>query len=418
MRAEADTGRSPADDQIRQLARQLLPRATAGIVGGWLIGAATLALDAATGLRLPLAVTNVQVLLGALAGAILTIGVFTLWMRTVVVGLAAGQVSPRVVASYLDDDFQHRVAGWVVAGFAYVVVVLALLPEGRSDADPTGVPAISTVLSVLIVVAALMTVLLAIRHAVTSLSLSNLVRVLTDQALEVMRHPAGPDDHPPMQSAPGGISSRIVGRSMGWVQHVDHDALIAAVPAHTTITVHAAVGEFVTAGEVVATVDAELDDDTKEQLSDAISLASMRRPDIDLAFAIQQLVDVAQHAMTPSSNDTSTAVEALVHLRAVLSALIRNGKYTGCLNGDDGRFVVTVNVWDPADHVEAAFERLRRSAAQMPVIVERMIQTIDQLERVADEVDDHASADILRHQRAELVASAEAEHIPLHRRSA
>lgn len=370
---------------------------------------ATLALDRVLGLDLPVPTGNAQTLLGALAGAVLTIAVFTVWMRTVVVGLAAGNVSPRVVASYLHDDFQQRVTGWMIAAFAYLVAVVAFLPAGSagsSDRQTAGIPAVSSLTAVLVVVVALLTVLLAIRQGVSTLSLSHLVRTLADRALEVMRDPHAPDDPPPPGGPPATTACRILGPEMGWVQHIDYQTVIETLPAGATLTMHAAVGDFVAPGELMATSDAELDGDTVGEVLASVSVAKARDATHDLAFAIEQLVDVAEHAMSPSSNDTSTAEEALVHLRVVLRALIRNGKYSGCLNGDDGRCIVSTDIWDPADHLDNAFERLCRDAPHKPSVMRLLRETLRSLETTAAEVEATRSGELLRRHRERLEESA------------
>lgn len=393
----------PADVEVRRLAIALLPRAVIALLGGWAVAALTLSLDRATGILLPVPIPNAQAILAALAGALLTIAVFAVWMRTVVVGLAAGYVSPRVVSDYLDDAFQRRMTRWMIAGFAYVLAVLAFLPAATGTGDQTGVPAVSSVVATLVVVVALLAVLLAIRHAVASLSPSALVRALADRALATMAVPDRPDDEVPDPDVPTeGESHEIRSEVMGWVQQVDYQALIEALPASTVLTLYTPVGDFVARGEPFGVASRELPDEAYDAIRDAITVTATRRGEADLAFAVQQLVDVAQHAMTVTSNDTSTADEALVHLRAVLHELLRNGKFSGCLNGSRGRSVISPGIWDPADHLEVAFERLRPGASQLPTTAQRLLHTIDALVVTAHEVGDERSHEVLRRQRDRL----------------
>lgn len=393
----------PADVEVRRLAVALVPRAAIALVVGWAMAAVTWWLDRVIGVVLPVPILNVQAILAALAGALLTIAVFAVWMRTVVVGLAAGYVSPRVVSGYLDDDFQRRMTSWMIAGFAYVLAVLAFLPAATGAGDQTGVPAVSSVVATLVVVVALLAVLLAIRHAVASLSPSALVRALADRALATMAVPDRPDDDAPGRDVPTkGDGHEIRSDVMGWVQDVDYQALIEALPPTTVLTLYSPVGDFVARGGLYGVASRELPDDACDAIRDAITVTRTRRGEADLAFAVQQLVDVAQHALTPASNDTSTADEALVHLRAVLHELLRNGKFSGCLNGSQGRSVVSSGIWDPADHLEVAFDRLRPGASQLPTTAQRLLQTIDALAVTAHEVGDERSHEVLLRQRDRL----------------
>lgn len=396
---------------MRRLAGALLPRALAALVVGWVAAAGTLVADAAAGVAIPVPTSNAQAILAALAGALLTIAVFAVWMRTVVVGLAAAYVSPRVVSNYLDDRFQRRMTTAMIAGFAYVLAVLAFLPAAGADGDGRGVPAISSIAATLVVVVALLAVLLAIRHAVSSLSPSALVRALADRALATMALPDRPDDDVPTGGPEvDGDGIRVRSDAMGWVQEVDYHALLEALPPETTLRLPVPVGEFIACDEALAVVDRELPDGAGDAVRAAVTVAATRSGERDLAFAVQQLVDVAQHAMTTASNDTSTADEALVHLRAVLAELLRNGKFSGCLRGSLGRAVVSAGIWHPADHLDAAFERLAPQAAQLSTTRHRLRHTIEALESTAREVGDEQSRRVLAHHR-EVIADDPA-HAP------
>jgi uncharacterized membrane protein len=71
---------------------------------GLAVGMAAVAADAAW-LRPPPVelgtVESVRVLLSAVTGGLITVAVFSLWMRTVVVGLVADHFSPRTLVSFL-----------------------------------------------------------------------------------------------------------------------------------------------------------------------------------------------------------------------------------------------------------------------------------------------------------------------------
>jgi uncharacterized membrane protein len=413
-------GRSPEDDRLTEVAASLAARSTLGLLGGAAAAAGTLSLDHATGLTLPLDAGNASPLAATMVGALLTIAVFALWMRSVVVGLASGQLSPRVIASYLDDRFQRSVAGWMVAAISYGTLVALLVPS-----EGTGMPALSTTSAFLVVIAGLGVLLLAMRHAVNSLSPPDVIRSLADAAFAVLeRRPAPDDPAPAVVPDPTGWWT-LRSPSLGWVQELDHDALLEAVPPGTTVLLQTAVGEFVAAGETLAHVGrdggggggggggAGHDEDAVEALEDAIVVARTRDARDDLAFAIQQLVDVAQHAVAPGSLDTSTAHEALVHLRAVLHEVLRHGTASGCRNGADGRRVVSVAAWEPADHLIAAFERLRAGAAQDPTSARHLDRTLRLLRGTAVEVGDERSAAVLDEQHERLRTAAARHEVPL-----
>lgn len=389
----------------RRFHLRLASRVGAGALAGVLAAALTLWFDRVLGATLPVPTTNAQLLLGTLAGAMVTITVFVLWMRTVVVGLASQQASPRVLDGYLDDGFQLNMTAAMMAGFTYLTAVTAALPSHPDSGS--GVPAVSAVVALLIVVSALGAVLIAMHNATSSMSMPEVVRTLADRCFAVMAgRPSADHTPPPTEHLP----RRVVLRApeMGWVQAVEHESIMRRLPAGTTLTVEVNVSDFVAQGEPLAWADAELDGDTVDAIRDGFTIVPTRTPEYDLAYAIQQLVDVAEHAMLPSSRDTSTAYEALMHLRAVFHRLLRRGTATNSLQGDDGRWIVMRRAWGTADYVRAAFRRLSSLGAQDPTTARELHETLRVLERTAQEVGDAASRDVLCEQRTALEEEARA----------
>lgn len=384
---------------------RLASRVGIGALAGLLAAALTLWFDRRFGTTLPVPTANAQLLLGTLAGAMVTITVFVLWMRTVVVGLASQQASPRVVAGYLDDGFQLNMTAAMMAGFAYLTAVTAALPSQPDGGS--GVPAVSAVVSLLIVVSALGAVLVAMHNATSSMSMPQVVRTLADRCFAVMAVRPAADHAPPPT---GHLARRVVLRApeMGWVQAVEHESIMRRLPAETTLTVEVNVSDFVAEGEPLGWVDAELDGDTIDAVVDGFTIVPTRSPQYDLAYAVQQLVDVAEHAMLPSSMDTSTAYEALMHLRAVFHRLLRRGTATHSMQGDGGRWIVARCAWGTTDYVRVAFRRLTSVGAQDPTIAREVHAALHALERTAREVGDAASQDVLSELRTALEEEARA----------
>jgi uncharacterized membrane protein len=169
---------------LRRFIFRLAIRAVSGSLVGVLTAALTLWIDRTAGLSLPFPASNSQLLLGSLVGAIITIAVFVLWMVVVVVSLVSSQASPRVLAGYLDDGFQRNLTAWMMGGVMYLTAATLGLPLHR---DPGGIPAVTSVGSVLVIVTALSTVLVAMHSATKSLAMPQIIRSLTDRAFASSR---------------------------------------------------------------------------------------------------------------------------------------------------------------------------------------------------------------------------------------
>ena len=374
----------------RQAAGRLALRTTLGAAGGTVAGVAVAALDQTLELELPVVIDHAQMLLGTLVGAAVTVVVFALWMRTVVVGLLSDQVSPRIVTGYLDDGYQRWLVGVGAGIITFLAVTVLALPDLEA---PEGAPALTTVLGTAASLVAIAGVLWSVQVAVRDLSLPHVIRRLADEALAVLDLHADADHSPPDHDV-GEDVERLTSPDMGWVTHVDRAGLLACVPRGTTVTLDADVGDFVAPQQVIVRCDQQLDDEQREELLDHLTLGRTRSPEHDLAYAIQPLVDVAEHAMGASSNDTSTAHEALVHLRAVLHQLLLRGPITGWWTDGEDRWLRIPRVREPIDHVTTPIDRLAAVASTRPMRAD-LGKVISHLRTTADAVGDERTRDAL-----------------------
>ncbi|WP_019627363.1 DUF2254 family protein [Thioalkalivibrio sp. AKL10] len=368
------------------------------------VGLAALAVDTAWLWPPPVelgTVGSARVLLGSVTGGLITVAVFGLWMRTVVVGLMAAHFSPRTLLTFLDDRFQRNLLAFMSAGVVAVLVILVRMPSDEQAAAPI----VSTVLAVIIALAAMAGVLLAIQHATRSLSLSELVSHLADNALKVLdRHPGARLEItgvPPPTSA----AQTVLAPGTGWVTAIDIDRMRKALPAGGVVHLRCRVGEFVTPRCTVALVspaDANLD-----SVAEAISLARTRSADMDLAFAVSQLVDVGTFALQAHA-DTATAHEVLVHLEAVLVEIVERGLPRLHDKDQDGRCIYDEFGWDPADLVQLCAERLREPAARDPETARHLMHMLDRVREAAEEREAFAVLSEVRRQVEMVLALADA----------
>lgn len=329
-------------------------------------------------------VAAARVLLGSVSSGLITVAVFSLWMRTVVVGMMASHFSPRTLMVFLDDRFQRNLLAFMSAGLVAVLVILLRMPA--DDLAPA--PLVSTLLAVVIALASMAGVLLAIQHATRSLSLSELVSGLTDDAIKVLdRHPKARIELPDVP-LPVSTSRKVLAKGTGWVTAINIKQMRKALPPGGIVHLRCRVGGFVTPRHAIAFVSlVEADGDADENvdldaIAGAVNLARARSPKEDIAFAVSQLVDVGTFALQERW-DTATAHEVMVHLGAVLAEIIDRGLPRLHDNDKDGRRVYDNAGWDADDMVRLCVERMRTPASRDPEVSRHLIQMLQELRAVA-----------------------------------
>lgn len=327
-------------------------------------------------------IAGVRVLLGAVISGVITVAVFGLWMRTVVVGLMAGHFSPRTLLIFLDDRFQRNLLAFMSAGFVAVLVILLRMP----DDEQAPAPLASTVLVVLIALAAIAGVLLAMQHATRSLSLPELISQLAENSIKVLnRHPEARvelTDVPPPRVAP----RTVLAPGTGWITRIDIDRIRKALPVGAAVHLRCRIGEFVTPRRPVALVCSTEADGKPDfsAIAKAFNLARTRSPDVDLVFAVSQLVDVGTFALQARA-DTSTAHEVMVHLEAVLEEIVVRGLPRLHDKDSEGRCIYDEVGWDAADLVQLCVERLREQACLDPEAARHLMHMLHRVREVAED---------------------------------
>ena len=165
------------------------------VLAGVLIALGTLWLDRRSGYTLvPQSVTgtpsDAQTTLSVFATAMLSLTSLVLTVTLVVVQLAMGQFSPRIVAALLSDRFSQLAIG--LFGATFVVAVLTLREIRGSDTGT--VPGLSVLLTHLLMVASLVTLILFVHHSGQIMRATGLIDLVGDRTRDLIESsfPAAP----------------------------------------------------------------------------------------------------------------------------------------------------------------------------------------------------------------------------------
>jgi DNA-binding response OmpR family regulator len=137
-----------------------------------------------------------------------------------------------------------------------------------------------------------------------------------------------------------------------------------------------------------------------------------RSPEMDLAFALAQLVDVGTYALQARA-DTSTAHEVLVHLEAVLEEIILRGVPRLHDEDRDGRCVYDEAGWNTTDLVRLCVERIRGAASRDPEATRHLMHMLQGIRKVAEGCGASAVVSEVEHQVETVRALADATELQI-----
>lgn len=321
-------------------------------------------------------------LLSAIASSTLTLTALVFSVTVIVLQLASGQFSPRVLRTFLRDHRNQATLGVFLATFMYALLVLREVRGDDGTVDEF-VPGVAVTLSFALVVLSMAFFIQYIHNITNSIRVIEIIdRVSRETADAIERvHLTDAESPETLVLAP---PSRVVrSRGRGVLTSIAVDRLTElAHRCDVTIIVVPRPGDFVATGMPLATVhggSVTLGDDDEHAIRSSIGLGKERDLAEDPAFGFRQLVDIAERALSPGVNDPTTASQCLDHLHDLLRRLVNRPlpPRQGASAEGRGLVVVPQPTWE--DYVALALDEIRHWGADSIQIHQRIAAILDDL---------------------------------------
>lgn len=275
-----------------------------------------------------------RAILSAVASSMITVAGLTFSITMLTLQLASSQFGPRILPNFLQDRGNQIVLGTFISTFVYCLLVLRTV---RGTEDASFVPHISVAFGVLFAIASLAVLIYFIHHVANAIRIEAVLATLASETRETIDrlYPAhlgpAPSGHrgsraetavEPPELHQERRSVRM--RRSGYVQFIDHDALIELATQHDLVLrIEAPSGCFVTEDTTVLSAfpRSRVDDDIADDLRAVVLIGDERSPRQDLEFSIRRFVEIAQRALSPGTNDPTTALYCLDRLREAFCRL-------------------------------------------------------------------------------------------------
>jgi uncharacterized membrane protein len=166
----------------------------------------------------------------------------------------------------------------------------------------------------------------------------------------------------------------------GYIQYVDLEALLdLASEKKLVIRLLHNTGHFVRRDSAIALVwpAGQVGEQLDLQICHTFQMGSVRTPTQDVAYAFNQLVEMAVRAMSPAINDPFTAMTCLDYLGEGLAQFIRQGEKDPHYYDSDGRLCLICEPVTFEELLSAAFDMLRHASCNNARILLQMLEVID-----------------------------------------
>jgi uncharacterized membrane protein len=359
-----------------------------------------------------------QVLTSIAASVITVVGiVFSITIVTLT--LASTQFGPRMLRNFIRDRGTQLTLGTFVATFVYCVVALVSIGPGSRGEF---VPHVSITTAFGLVVVDLAVLIYFIHHIATQIQLpqvmasiaKDLNRAVAVQSADRQRMTTrAADDAPSLDALLATIEpfgQVIRTPKSGYVQFIRHRTLIRiATEANAVIRLPYRPGHFLVEGRELASVwPPAAAERVARYLARAQATGPHRTLTQDVAFGVDQLVEIAIRALSPAVNDTFTALTCIDWLGDCLCKIAPRWAPTQVHRDRNGYIRVITDQISYERLVQRAFEKIRQASRAMPAV---MIRQLEALTTIMEQTTDPKRAAVLMTQAA-MIQRANIESVP------
>jgi uncharacterized membrane protein len=328
-----------------------------------------------------------RVVLSTIASSMMTVVGVTFSMTLVTLALASSQYTSRILRTFIRDRVTQVVLGIFTGIFAYCLIVLRAIP---GDPEVGIIASLAMVVGIVMAVGSVGALIFFIHHIASSIQASTLIAVIAEETMDAVdsvfparvREPAADDIEEATPALPPGRRWHVVPvEGHGYVEGIDDAALLRVAREHETVVrMERGVGAFAVHGTPLAwlALEAPPTEAVVAAVQAAFALSRHRTLQQDCAFGIRQLVDVAMRALSPSTNDTSTAVMCVDYLTAILARLADRSD-PAARRFEDGALRVVAVGPTFASLVAESFEQIRGNAAGNVAVMLRMLGALQTL---------------------------------------
>jgi len=371
----------------------------------------------------------------SMAGTILATAGVVFTLLTLPLSTVAAQYGSRLLRVFLGDRTTQLVLGMFVAAFVYCLTAALSIPPGT--VEPEG-PQLTATVGLLLMLGTFASLILLVQHISTMLQAPNIAaaagaelrNVVLAEIPETVSRATGSQASPEaigILLEPAGFP--VLVKDTGYIEFIDPE-IVLDLAKERDLIIHLLrkPGRFVRLGEVVALVRhadslqeqpgqgpmgetkgiSSFDEKLAEQIRDAFRIGNTRTPTQDVAYALNQLVEMAVRAMSAAINDPFTAMTCLDYIAEGLALFLRQGQKGAYYYDLNGQLRLVLEPVTFEELLSAAFDMLRHASCDNANVLLHMLEAIDVIGQEAKSLE---ARQLLRRQVRLIQAESQASRL-------
>lgn len=329
-----------------------------------------------------------NILLG-MAGTILATAGVVFTLLTLPLSTVAAQYGSRLLRVFLGDRTTQVVLAMFVSTFVYCLAAALSIPP--ITVQPEG-PQLMATMGMLLALATFGSLILLIQHISTMMQAPNIAAAAGVALLDVVsaempdevasndtQRTASPMRHEAPELAVQSDGYPICVNKTGYIQYIDPEYIVTlAREKDLIVRLLRKPGNFVSEDVALALVwPAErIDERLGRQIRRAFQVGNQRTPTQDIAYAINQLVEMAVRAMSPAINDPFTAMTCLDYIGRGLALFVQQGEKLSHYYDKEGRLRVILEPITFQELLGIAFDMLRHCCCDNTAVLQHILEVI------------------------------------------
>jgi uncharacterized membrane protein len=342
-------------------------------------------------------------ILTAIAAAIITVVGVVFSIVIVALTLTSTQFGPRMLRNFIRDRGTQLTLGTFVATFVYAILALGSVGQGDHG---NFVPHISITVLLVLMVVDLAVLIYFLHHIAVQIQLPQVIASIAGDLAGAIDLQAGDPSVGADARYAGlliaemdGPGGEVAAPRSGYLQYIRHRTLVQiATEKNAVIHLRYRPGHFLVQGHPYATVwPAGAAQKVARELARAHVAGPYRTLAQDVAFGLDQLVEICIRALSPAVNDTFTALTCIDWIGDSLCKVTGRWQPTHIYRDGAGavRLIATEITYPRL--VQRAFEKVRQAGQGMPAV---MIRQLDALAKIMERATTTDEAEVLLDQAA------------------
>jgi uncharacterized membrane protein len=324
-----------------------------------------------------------RAVLATIAGSLITVVGVLFSVTMVVVQQLGAQYTPRMIQNFTRSMPSQVLLGTYIGTFCYCLLVLRKVHGGSGDEDPM-IPEIAISIAILLAILCLSLLVYYIHYLTQSFKSTTVISNAAQEALAAIKRFYEDSNKAPRErknSFPKGAfpyCTLIYSQRAGYLNMFRWRSLSRI--SHQTpwlIKLLVTPGDYIHVGQPVLEVynKETLNKDKKKKINRLFLFSEERIHAQDPRFGVREIVDVALRALSPSTNDPTTATEALNRLGDIVKALTLTRMENAPIYFKDGS-ILQLKQPRYEEFLALCFQQIFLMAQTNPIILKRILEIL------------------------------------------